>query len=71
MTQLPPKAQLPEPALALYRARQRSRNRALGFVLVALAAMFFAITIVKIGSHAKQLQDEKHARAATTPAKAN
>ena len=58
MTQLPP-----EPDLALFRARQRSRNRALGLVLVALAGLFFAITIVKIGSHAKQLQDEKHARA--------
>ncbi|WP_295639387.1 cytochrome oxidase small assembly protein [Novosphingobium sp.] len=53
------------------RARQRSRNRALGLVLVALAALFFAITIVKIGSHAKQLQEDKQARAAssTQPAK--
>lgn len=42
------------------RARQRSRNRALGLTLVALAALFFAITVVKIGIHAKQLQDAKH-----------
>jgi hypothetical protein len=55
---------LPDADVAALRARQRSRNRALGLVLVALAALFFAITIVKIGSHAKQLQDEKHARAA-------
>ena len=56
--------------VAALRARQRSRNRALGLVLVALAALFFAITIVKIGSHAKQLQEDKHARAtAAQPAK--
>lgn len=57
---------LPETDLDLIalRARQRSRNRAMGLVLVALAALFFAITIVKIGSHAKQLQDEKRAHAA-------
>ena len=59
MTQLPS-----DPDLALFRARQRSRNRALGLVLVMLAALFFAITIVKIGGHAKQLQDEKRAHAA-------
>ncbi|GAC1419274.1 MAG: hypothetical protein NVSMB69_19550 [Novosphingobium sp.] len=46
------------------RGRQRSRTRALGLVLVALAALFFAITIVKIGSHAKQLQEDKQVRAA-------
>ena len=61
MTQLPS-----DPDLALFRARQRSRNRALGLVLVALAGLFFAITIVKIGSHAKQLQDEKHEQAAAS-----
>ena len=57
---------LPETDLDLValRARQRSRNRAMGLVLVALAALFFAITIVKIGGHAKQLQDDKRARAA-------
>ncbi len=56
---------LPETDIDLIalRARQRSRNRAMGLVLVALAALFFAITIVKIGGHAKQLQDDKRARA--------
>jgi hypothetical protein len=33
------------------RARQRSRNRALGLILTALVVLFFAITIVKIGAH--------------------
>ena len=61
MTQLLPETDLDLVAL---RARQRSRNRAMGLVLVALAALFFAITIVKIGGHAKQLQDDKRARAA-------
>ena len=61
MTQILPETDI---YLISVRARQRSRNRALGVVLVALATLFFAITIVKIGSHAKQLQDEKHARAA-------
>ena len=61
MTQITPETDVDLVAL---RARQRSRNRALGLVLVALAAMFFAITIVKIGGHAKQLQDDKRARAA-------
>ena len=61
MTQLPPETDLDLVAL---RARQRSRNRALGLVLVALAGLFFAITIVKIGGHAKELQDDKRARAA-------
>ncbi|MDE2563483.1 MAG: cytochrome oxidase small assembly protein [Sphingomonadales bacterium] len=31
-----------------FRARQRSRNRALGLVLAALVVLFFAITIVKM-----------------------
>lgn len=35
--------------LEVFRARQKARNRALGVVLVALAVLFFAITIVKIG----------------------
>ena len=61
---------LSDTQVAALRARQRSRNRALGLVLVALAALFFAITIVKIGSHAKQLQEDKQARAtAAQPAK--
>ena len=65
MTQIRPETDV---YLVSLRARQRSRNRALGFVLVALATLFFAITIVKIGGHAKQVQDEKHARAAGSAA---
>ncbi|MCW1382570.1 hypothetical protein OLX02_07020 [Novosphingobium sp. KCTC 2891] len=37
--------------LDAFRARQKSRNRALGIVLGALAILFFAITIVKMGLH--------------------
>ncbi|MEE9434664.1 MAG: hypothetical protein V3V15_10545 [Sphingorhabdus sp.] len=33
----------------LIRKRQASRSRVLGVILVALAILFFAITIVKIG----------------------
>ncbi len=33
----------------LLQDRQKSRSRALGIVLFALAALFFLITIVKIG----------------------
>ena len=29
------------------QARQKSRNRALGFVLVSLVVLFFALTIVR------------------------
>ena len=39
--------------LELFRARQRSRNRAMGIVLGALAVLFFAISIVKIAAQAK------------------
>ena len=42
--------------LAAFRARQKSRSRALGVVLVALAMLFFAITIVKI----KGASDARH-----------
>lgn len=34
--------------LAAFRARQKSRSRALAVVLLALVVLFFAITIVKI-----------------------
>jgi len=34
--------------LATFRARQRSRSRALAVVLLALVVLFFAITIVKL-----------------------
>lgn len=35
--------------LALFRARQKSRNKVLGSILGALAVLFFAISIAKIG----------------------
>ncbi|NML92565.1 cytochrome oxidase small assembly protein [Novosphingobium olei] len=41
----------PATDLQLFRARQKARNRALGFVLLALVVLFFAITIVKMGLH--------------------
>ncbi len=31
------------------RARQAGRNKVMGVILVALAILFFAITIVKVG----------------------
>lgn len=40
--------------LALFRARQKSRSRALAAVLGALVVLFFAITVVKI---AKQTEN--------------
>lgn len=36
----------------LYRKRQRSRNKVLGIVLISLAVLFFAISIVKIAGQA-------------------
>ena len=45
MTEIPPD-------MDAYRARQRSRNRALGLLLVFFAVLFFAITIVRIGQNA-------------------
>jgi|GEM_PF-1501950 hypothetical protein len=34
--------------LAAFRARQKSRSRATALVLIALAVLFFAITLVKL-----------------------
>jgi hypothetical protein len=49
MNQPPPQFQPLSPAeLAAFRARQKSRSRALALVLFALVVLFFAITIVKI-----------------------
>jgi hypothetical protein len=47
MTETPP-----PPDMTEYRARQRSRNRALGLGLVFFAVLFFAITLVRIGANA-------------------
>ncbi len=44
MTNLPPDFDMDE-----YRRRQRSRSRIMGAALIALAALFFFITIAKIG----------------------
>lgn len=41
----------PQRDLEAFRARQRSRNRALGLVLLFFVALFFAITIVRIGQN--------------------
>ncbi len=38
------------PDMKEYRARQRSRNLALGAALVFLVVLFYAITFVRIGS---------------------
>jgi len=35
--------------LEQFRARQKSRNKVLGLILGALAVLFFAISIAKIG----------------------
>jgi hypothetical protein len=35
------------------RARQRSRNRVLGVILLSMAVLFFAISIVKISEMAR------------------
>ena len=42
--------QLTPEQLAEYRRRQKSRNLALGAVLVFLVILFYAITFVRIGS---------------------
>jgi len=43
--------------LIQFRARQKSRARALGLVLGAMAVLFFAITIVKMTNQAKHRHD--------------
>ena len=48
MSDEPVRPTLSGPDLERLRARQRSRNRAMGIVLGALVVLFFAITIVKI-----------------------
>ena len=40
----------PDPAE--WRARQRGRNRVLGLILLFFVALFFAITVVRIGGNA-------------------
>ena len=51
MTQTPPPPDMPNmPDMKQYRARQRSRNIALGLVLVFLVVLFYAITFVRLGA---------------------
>lgn len=42
-----------DPELQQFRARQRSRSKALAVVLGAMVVLFFAITIVKIAKQAE------------------
>jgi hypothetical protein len=49
---LPPKP-MTASELEQFRARQRSRNRVLGLILLALVVLFFAISIVKISALAR------------------
>ena len=51
MTETPTPPDMPKPSdMDEYRARQRSRNLALGAALVFLVVLFYAITFVRIGS---------------------
>jgi hypothetical protein len=50
---------------AAFEARRRSRNIALGSVLVALALLFYGITVVRM---APGFKDEKAIAAAPRPA---
>jgi hypothetical protein len=45
----PPPSEPSSPDPDAWRARQRARNRVLGLVLGALAVLFFAITMAKLG----------------------
>jgi hypothetical protein len=38
------------PDMKQFRARQKSRNLALGLVLVGLVVLFYAITFVRLGA---------------------
>lgn len=49
--------------LAAFRARQKSRSRALALVLGALVVLFFVISLVKI----KNAADLRHQMAMTPP----
>lgn len=50
MTDVTNGAEIKGADLDAFRARQKGRNRAMGVVLLALAVLFFAITIVKIAT---------------------
>ena len=51
MTETPTPPDMPKMSdMKQYRARQRSRNIALGLVLVFLVVLFYAITFVRLGA---------------------
>lgn len=52
MNERPDQEHLSKEQSDLYRARQRGRNKVLGIVLLSLAVLFFAISIVKIAAQA-------------------
>jgi len=53
--------------LAAFRARQKSRSRALAVVLLALVVLFFAITIVKIRNQSAMRAAASHPAASASP----
>lgn len=56
--------------LAAFRARQKSRARALAVVLLLLVVLFFAISIVKIAKQAHELPRVQPSAAAPVAAPA-
>ena len=53
MTEIPTLRTLTPAESEQLRARQRNRNRVLGVLLLSLAVLFFAISIVKISEMAR------------------
>lgn len=53
MTDIPTPRSLTPAESDLVRARQRSRNRVMGVILLLLAVLLFAISIVKISQMAR------------------
>lgn len=56
--------------LSAFRARQKSRSRALAVVLVALVVLFFAITLVKLREQAARYHATHPMRTMPAPATA-
>ncbi len=54
--------------LAAFRARQKSRSRALAVVLLAVVVLFFAITLVKLRQEAALGHRPRFATHAAAPA---
>jgi hypothetical protein len=53
MTENPMSRPMTAAELEQFRSRQRNRNRVLGVILLLLAVLFFAISIVKISEMAR------------------